>query len=144
MNSLQSAFRINADSVMSVSRNKAVSGYENPTMKLFANDQSKGQVKSSMLVAIKVTQFWQVLQQMMQDEDSEEPLSDRDAFVLLQRIDNSAGFKSLQMSQGKNRSLVKKAKAKFPHLYSHAMEESTQESSRGHLEEAGLLIDGVS
>ena len=95
MNSLQSAFRINADSVMSVSRNKAVSGYENPTMKLFANDQSKGQVKSSMLVAIKVTQFWQVLQQMMQDEDSEEPLSDRDAFVLLQRIDNSAGFKSL-------------------------------------------------
>ena len=100
---------------MTISKNKSVSGYENPkTMKLFSNEQSKEHIKSSMLVAIKVAQFWQVLQQMMQDEDSEEPISDREAFILLQRIDNSNGFKSLQMSQGKNRSLVKKAKAKFP------------------------------
>ena len=126
MNSLQSAFRINADSVQTISKNKSVAGYENPkTMKLFANQQSKEHIKSSMLVAIKVAQFWQVLQQMMQDEDSEEPISDREAFILLQKIDNSSGFKSLQMSQGKNISLVKKAKAKFPQIYNHAMEEST-------------------
>ena len=40
---------------MTISKNKSVAGYENPkTMKLFANEQSKEHIKSSMLVAIKV------------------------------------------------------------------------------------------
>ena len=47
------------------------------------------------------------------------------------------------MAQGKNNSLVKKAKAKYPHLYSFAVDDLGQEQSRGYLEEAGPLYDGA-
>ena len=78
---------------------------------------------------------------MMQDEDSEEPISDRDAFIVLQRIDNSSGFKQLQMAQGKNNSLVKKAKTKYPHLYSFAMENLGEDYPKVYTEETGPLLD---
>ena len=50
-----------------------------------ALNSSRESVKSSMLVAVKVTQFWYVLQQIIESQDAvtEGQLADRDVLLVI-------------------------------------------------------------
>ena len=56
-----------------------------------------------------------------QDEIAAAGLQDRDIMLLIQRIDSSNEFKSMQMKKGKSYSLVKKVKITLPDCYNRAM-----------------------